>query len=105
MCGCKNSPSPDDGVGAAPGPLSATAKRTAVRERRGVGGGVRIEREMGGGGWRKREERDGEWGGKRDTHARTLSLSNTCTFARVLNPLPPPPPPAFPRQALSLSVL
>ena len=103
VCGCKNSPSPDDGVGAAPGPLSATAKRTAVRERRGGGGGGGggVERD---GGVKERGERRGV-GGEREirTHARALSLSNTRTFARVLNSPPPFPPPAFPTLALSLS--
>ena len=83
VCGCKNSPSPDDGVGAAPGPLSATAKRTAVRERRGVGGGVRIEREMGGGGGGERERRETGSGGEREirTHAHFLCQTHARSLA------------------------
>ena len=101
VCGCKNSPSPDDGVGAAPGPLSATAKRTAVRERRGVGGGVRIEREMGGGGVAK--ERGGRRGvGGKERYARTHTFS--VKHMHVRSRAEPPPPPA-PRPPLSLGKL
>ena len=71
-----------------------------LSERDGEGGGG-VERD---GGVKERGERRGV-GGEREirTHARALSLSNTRTFARVLNP-PPPPAPRFPyASSLSLS--